>query len=252
MHNCLLLLGFPDQAKAAATEAATLNAHNLYSRGLAQIRMLRMCVLARDVRTAAELGPGLVSLSQEQGYPHLASTAMIYTGWAMAQCGDISAGITSCERGLAQLQDIGGNCWLPLFLALMAECYEQAGDSNRSTAAVEHALQCVEESDERFWEAEVYRLKGKLLERGGDVDAAARCFATALQIAQAQRAKLLELRAMVSLAALLRHQHRGEEARTALASAYATFTEGFDFIDLREAKTLLNTLGDQQIGGAAQ
>lgn len=244
MHHCLLLLGFPDQAEARATEAATLNPHNLYSRALAQVRMLRMCVFTRDVRTAAESGPGVVRLSREQGYPHLTSTAMIYTGWALAQCGDISAGIASCELGLAQLQDIGADCWLPLSLALLGGCYEQAGDRKRSTAALEQALQRVEASDERIWEAEIYRLRGRLLERGDDADAAATCFVTALEKARAQRAKLLELRAAVSLAALLQRQRRPAEARMALAPVYASFTEGFGFVDLREARALLDTLGE--------
>jgi class 3 adenylate cyclase/predicted ATPase len=244
MHNCLLLLGFPDKAEAAANEAASLSPQNLYSRALAQMRLLRMRVFERDASTAAEIGPGILRSVQGQGYPYFVGTAMIYTGWALARCGNAAGGIACCERGLAELQSIGGKCWLPLFLALLAECHEQAGDPDRSAAAVAQALESVEATDERIWEAEIHRLKGKLLLNGGDMDAASACFATALHKAQAQQAKLLELRAAVSLAELLMREHKSREARDLLTPVYCSFTEGFDFIDLREAKALLDSLPD--------
>lgn len=204
--------------------------------------MLRMRVLERDASTTAKIGAGVLRLAQEQGYPYFVGTAMIYTGWALAQCGDAAGGTAYCERGLVELQSIGGKCWLPLFLALLAECHEQAGHPERSAAAVAQALESVEATDERIWEAEIHRLKGKLLFKGGDAEAARACFATALRKAQARQAKLLELRAAVSLADLLMCQHKSRQARDVLAPVYCSFTEGFDFIDLREAKALLDAL----------
>jgi class 3 adenylate cyclase/DNA-binding response OmpR family regulator/predicted ATPase len=242
MHNCLLLLGFPDKAKVVANEAVSLSPRNLYSRALAQMRMLRMRVFERDASTTAEIGPSILRFVQEQGYPYFVGTAMIYTGWALARCGDAAGGIAVCERGLAELQSIGGKCWLPLFLALLAECHEQAGHPDRSAAAIAQALECVEATGERIWEAEIHRLKGKLLLNGGDADAASACFSTALHKARAQQAKLLELRAAVSLAELLMREHKSRQARDLLMPVYCSFTEGFDFIDLREAKALLDSL----------
>jgi class 3 adenylate cyclase/DNA-binding response OmpR family regulator/tetratricopeptide (TPR) repeat protein len=241
MHNCLLLLGFPDQAEAVANEAANLIPDNLYARGLAQLRILRMRVIARDALGVAAIGTELARVGQEQGYPHLVGTAMVYTGWATAQRGEIASGIDTCERGLSQLGSIGAKCWLPLHLAMLAECYARAGDREHCFATAAQALQTVEESDERFWETELYRLKGRLL-LDVDTKAAAKCFETALDKARVQQAKLLELRAAMSLADLLVRIDQPDRARDVLAPIYGSFTEGFNFIDLREANALLATL----------
>ncbi len=251
MQHCLLLLGFPDRAKAAGDEAASLNPQNLYSQVLAAVRVLRTRVFARDPDAVAESSPAVVRLTQQQGYPYFVGTAMIFAGWAQVQLGDVEAGIDVCERGLTQLQNLGGRCWWPLYLALLADCHQHAGDLNHAVAFVEQSLQSVETTGERLWESEIYRLKGKLLERRGDADAAVNCFATALQKARTQQARLLELRAAVSFAALLKQQHRFIEARETLAPVYASFSEGFDFIDLREAKALLDTLAQSLAGAAA-
>jgi predicted ATPase len=89
-------------------------------------------------------------------------------------------------------------------------------------------------------------MKGRLLLRAGaDEDAAEACFARALAKAREQKAKLLELRAALSLADLLRRKQRAAEGRELVARVYAWFTEGFDSIDLREAKAFLDTVPDQ-------
>jgi predicted ATPase len=162
----------------------------------------------------------------------------------VARCGDPKAGIATCESGLARLKEIGGKCWLTLFLALLAECYSEAGYLDRSAAALAEALETVEVTNERIWEAEIHRQKGKLLLYEGRADAAAVSFTTAASKAKAQQAKLLELRAVVSLTELLIEQRRTGKARDLLMSAYRSFTEGFNFVDLREAKVLLDVMKD--------
>ncbi len=157
MHDCLLLLGFPDQAGAVANEAAMLKPHHLYSRALAQIRALRMHVFGRDAARAAEIGAEVLRLSQEQGYPYFVGTSMVYTGWALAQGGDSTGGIEFCQSGLAQLRTLGANCWIPLLLTLLAECHEQSGDIGCAATVIAEALDNVEATDERVWQAEIYR-----------------------------------------------------------------------------------------------
>jgi len=245
MHNCLLLLGLPDQAEAAANEVATLKPDNLYSQALAQLRLLRMHAFARDVLATAERGLKLLRLAQEQGYPFMIATANIYVGWALTQRGEIAGGIESCQNGLAQLQATGANCWLPFHLTLLAECHERAGENAPAAKAVGEALEAVKTTGEHIWEAEIYRLKGRLLLRGhGDANGAEECFVKAVGIARRQHAKLLELRAAVSLADLLHREPRSADARQVLAPVYDSFTEGFEFIDLREAKACLDSLSD--------
>jgi predicted ATPase len=95
---------------------------------------------------------------------------------------------------------------------------------------------------EHFSLPEIHRIQGKLLLAGSDRDAAEAAFREALSIGRAQQAKSLELRAATSLARLWRDQGRRTEARDLLAPIYSWFTEGFDTLDLREAKALLDNL----------
>jgi predicted ATPase len=100
-------------------------------------------------------------------------------------------------------------------------------------------------TNERFYEAEICRVKGELLlQHGGPDDAAGAetCFRQALDIAEAQSAKSWELRAATSLARLLSEQGRRAEAYDLVAPIYGWFTEGFDTADLKEARALLDEL----------
>ena len=107
------------------------------------------------------------------------------------------------------------------------------------------ALALVAATEERWWEAEVYRLQGALLLQlpRPDVGQAEACFQQALDVARRQQAKALELRAALSLARLWQGQGKRAAARQLLAEIYSWFTEGFDTADLQEAKALLEALG---------
>jgi predicted ATPase len=104
----------------------------------------------------------------------------------------------------------------------------------------------VDTTGERWYEAELYRLKGELLlqHTGSDASQAEPCFQHALAIARRQQAKSLELRAAMSLARLWQQQGQRSEAHKLLAPIYSWFTEGFDTADLEEAKALLEELGE--------
>jgi predicted ATPase len=111
------------------------------------------------------------------------------------------------------------------------------------------ALVHVEETGERYYEAEIYRLQGELsLMQENQIDAEARfhlaerSFRHAIQVARRQQARSWELRATTSLARLWQKQGRREEAREMLGEMYGWFTEGFDTPDLRDARALLEEL----------
>ena len=110
------------------------------------------------------------------------------------------------------------------------------------------ALTLMESSGERFYEAELHRLKGALLlQQHSDNQAEAEtCFHQAIAIAQNQQAKSLELRATTSLARLWQQQGKRDEARQVLGDVYGWFTEGFDTADLKDAKALLEELTEGQ------
>jgi len=109
---------------------------------------------------------------------------------------------------------------------------------------IEEALDAIELSGERYWEAEVNRLKGELLleENASNAPEAESLFQKALNIARRQGAKSLELRAAMSLCRLWQRHHKQVEAHDLLAPIYSWFTEGFDTADLKEAKSLLEEL----------
>jgi predicted ATPase len=108
---------------------------------------------------------------------------------------------------------------------------------------LDDALQIAARTGERWFAAELNRLKGQILLRQGHFKGAEELYRKALSIAREQEAKLWELRAAVSLARLCRGQGRPTEARDLLAPIYGWFTEGFDTPDLKDAKALLAELG---------
>ena len=122
--------------------------------------------------------------------------------------------------------------------------YGKAGQWEDAQELLREALVLVEDTGERFWEAELYRLKGELLLRHTipNEHQAAACFQQALDVARHQQAKSWELRAAMSLARLWQHQGKRAEADELLAPIYGWFTEGFDTADLQEAKAILEEL----------
>ena len=129
-------------------------------------------------------------------------------------------------------------------LALLAEAYGQAGQPEAGLQALEQALKQVAATEERWWEAELYRLHGDLLLHlpSANVSQAEASFHQALGVARRQQAKALELRAAISLSRLWQRQGKCEEAHHLLAEIYRWFTEGFDTADLQTAKALLGKL----------
>jgi predicted ATPase len=162
---------------------------------------------------------------------------------------------------LAAYRATGGELWRARHLALLAEALAKGGQPAEGLAVVAEALDWAHANGGRYYEAELYRLKGQLtLQLGQLVDHSERpnpqhavsgrqseteaeaCFRRAIEIARQQSAKSWELRATTSLARLLVAQSRRDEARSMLAEIYNWFTEGFDTIDLKGAKALLDEL----------
>ena len=126
--------------------------------------------------------------------------------------------------------------------ALLAGAYEAAGQIEEALALLDDAFQVVERTGACWFAAELNRHKGQLLLRQGRTKVAEKLYCKALSISREQGAKLWELRAAMSLARLRRDEGRPAEAHALLATVYRWFTEGFDTIDLKEAKALLEAL----------
>jgi predicted ATPase len=147
-------------------------------------------------------------------------------------------------------QATGAELGRPYFLALFAEAYGQLGQAEEGLRVLDEAKAVVRSHGERFYETELCRLRGELLLRqaGGaalsptPLEETDSCFRQGINIARGQRAKSLELQAVMSLSRLWQQQGKREEARRLLAGIYGRFTEGFDTRDLQEAKRLLEVL----------
>lgn len=134
-------------------------------------------------------------------------------------------------------------CYSSGILGALAEAQAQAGQPESGLATLAEAFALIEETDEHYCEAELYRLKGELLLLMDDASGAEASFEQAMKVAHRQQAMSWELRAATDLARLLQKQGRMDGARQALGEIYGWFTEGFDTPDLQEAKALLEELG---------
>ena len=133
---------------------------------------------------------------------------------------------------------------MPLYSSYLARAHAELGQFEKAWRCIDEAMTAAQKSKERWHEAEIYRLAGEIAVRSSspDVAKAAEYFERGLAIAREQQAKSWELRAAMSLARLWRDQGKPDEARDILAPVYGWFTEGFDTLDLKQAKALLDEL----------
>jgi predicted ATPase len=236
-------LGYPTQAVQHMHAALALGpalAHT-FSRAAALHYAARVHQFRREAQLTQETVEASVTLATEQGFAFWSTTGTILRGWALSAQGQGAEGIRQMRQGLTTWRTTGAAISLPQWLALLAEAYGRVGQPAEGLPLLEEALVAVHSTGERFYEAELHRLKGELLLLATDKEAEA-CFQQALAVARRQQAKSWELRAALSLARLWHQQGKCAEAHALLAPVYGWFTEGFDTADLQEAKALLDAL----------
>ena len=244
-------LGYPDQAlntaKKALSSIEELSHPHSLAFGLNYVAAVHH--YRRKAQAVMEMVEKAIALSTEQGFPQWLALGFIHRGWALVQLGQVEGGIAQLHQGLEAWKAAGEGlesrifCWL-------ADAYDKAGQIDEGLENLADGLASVNDRGGCDVEAELYRLKGKLLiqkaeaeKQMGKFEAEAEaCFCKALEIARRQQAKSFELRATLSLSRLMKNRGRSEEARGLMAETYGWFTEGFDTIDLKEAKTLLEEL----------
>ena len=243
----LWCLGHLDQSLAKSHEALAMARqmphHFTLASALGHCAMLHQ--LRREVPPTEELSEALMTLSAEQGLAYWPGLATLMKGWVLAERGEGEASIAELRSAMATIRGIGAAAELPWYLALLAGAYGIVGRTAEGLDAIAEALAQVASTNERFYEAEIYRVKGEILLKHGGPDWAAEaetCFRQALDIAEAQSAKSWELRAAMSLARLWAEQGKRAQAQDLLAPVYGWFTEGFETADLKDAKALLEEL----------
>jgi predicted ATPase len=249
LSRSLWLLGYPDQALQRMQERLRLaeSQPSLFVTALALVTFaspLHQCRREIDAtRARAEAG---LALAVERGFSNIASFAAIQCGWALAMQGQEQEGIAHIRQGLLARETLDSKANRPYFLSMLAEAYAKAGKADDGLHALGEAIVVVNETGERWYEAEIPRLKGELLlQQSSDNQAQAESsFHQAITIAQNQSAKSWELRAATSLARLWQSQDKRKEAYDLLEPVYSWFTEGFDTADLKDAKALLDELSE--------
>jgi predicted ATPase len=242
----LWCLGYPDQAlqsvQAARRLADELSNPFDAARALYFGALTHLC--RREVTPTLEVAKALMALCSEHGFALLLHGGMILHGWGLANQGRAPEGIAQLRQGLAGWQATGAVSHRPYHLGLLAESLAREGHVREGLTTLAQAVGLCTDSGERFLEAELHRLLGELSLLGAEAGssgwgAADACFRQALDVARAQQAKSLELRAAMSLGRFYQRQGRQAEARSLLTETYGWFREGFDLPDLKEAKALL-------------
>jgi predicted ATPase len=240
----LWILGYPDQAARIDIERAAQarRLKHLFLTAFGDMWGGTVWIYRHDTVRHARILSDLVTTSREQGFPMWEAGAYIYQGWWLVQNGEFARGAALIEQGYQGWLATGAGNVGPYQRAMLADAYSLAGA--RARKLIDEALARVESVGERCHEAEVPRIKGDVLLRGiaADENAAQSCYRESLRVARSQQAKGWELRTSTSLARLWHNQGKKKQALDLLAPVYGWFTEGFDTLDLREAKGLLEDL----------
>jgi class 3 adenylate cyclase/predicted ATPase len=241
----LCCLGYPDQARRALedaiSEAKRLNAHTL-AFALYQSMVLSYLSNGNSLcQIMSDTAQQLADISQKHGFKVWSASAKFMKAWCLALDGKVLEGITLADQATTELAVTGSKLMSSSQIARRCLLCKMAGTPDEGLRRLAPAMP-TESTEERWAEAEIYRVSGELLVAIGNVIGAENSFAGAIAVARRQASKHWELRAATSLARLWRDQGKRTEAHDLLAPVYGWFTEGFDMPVLKEAKGLLDEL----------
>jgi predicted ATPase len=200
-------------------------------------------IFCGDYVTANAQVHELARLAEEKGALYWKAFAMWLQGWLFLLAEKATDAVQMLTSGLAEWRSTGATLYAPTQLSYLGYAYAVLGQLSDSWRCIGEAMKAIK-AGERWCEAEVNRIAGEISLKSPDLGAAKAeaYFNEALAVARQQQAKSWELRAAMSMARLWRDQGKHEEARELLAPVYGWFTEGFDTLDLKEAKALLDEL----------
>ena len=242
----LWMLGYPEAALMDA-EQALQRAHEIDQSAalmyaLAVKSMTRN--FCRDYAIAKAQTGELIALADKKEAPYWKGLGLMQQGCFSFLAGDSTDALPVITSGLAAYRSTGATLFLPWYLSTLARVHAGLGQFESAWQRINEAVTLVETAKDRVWEAEVHRMAGEiyLLPPQRDAAKAQAHFERALDVARKQQAKSWELSAAMSMARLWRDQGKRDEARDLLAPVYGWFTEGFDTLDLKEAKALVDEL----------
>jgi predicted ATPase len=242
----LELLGYKDQALKKSREAIESANKTGHPYGVVLVHVFGAVFhhFRREKDEVLRRANEAIRISAEKGYVQWLAHGIILRAWASIEDGREKECIAQMLQGLDAWGKTGAMLALPYYLVPLAEAYGMSGQNKEGLKVLEEALDLARKNGDCYYEAEIHRLRGELVLSRGDEDRirAEFCFREAMAIAGKQSAKCLELRAAMSLARLLRRQGKKSEAKPMLSEIYNWFTEGFETVELKDAKRLLYEL----------
>jgi predicted ATPase len=242
----LWLLGYPEAA-LEDTSHALRDAREIGQAGTLMYALaFASCahVFCGNYATAMMQFDELAALAEEKGSIVWKGCAMAEQGWVFTLIGKALDAVRLITSGITTLRSTGTTFWTPMLQSYLANAHAELGQFDDAWRCIGEAITAMETTKERWCEAEINRVAGKIALKSPQPDTAKAeaYFERALAVARAQQAKSWELRAAMSMARLRRDQGKRDAARELLAPVYGWFTEGFDTLDLKEAKALLDEL----------
>jgi class 3 adenylate cyclase/predicted ATPase len=242
----LWLLGYPEAALADANrvlqDARDIGNAATLMHALSNVSRTHAC--CGDCDTANAQIYELIALADRTGSLFWRRTAATRQGVLFAITGKATHAVEMITSAVAEHRLGGVKLSMPSTLSMLARAHAEMGQHEKAWHSIGEAITAVETRKERIWEAEVHRIAGDvtLMSPERDEAKAEAYFEHALAVARNQQAKSWELRAAMSMARLWRDQGKGQQAHDLLAPVYGWFTEGFNTLDLKEAKALLDEL----------
>ncbi|MCA1598685.1 MAG: 6-hydroxy-D-nicotine oxidase, partial [Chloroflexi bacterium] len=240
--HALWCLGYPHAALNRAQEAVRLacDLAQPFNQALAASYLAMLAQFCADDATASVRADEALALAREYKAPYYRAWSDILVGYARAWEQPDEGRIAGLREAITAFTAAGARLRLPYYLSLLARTYHKAGRASDGLAVLDEALDASRTYNERWWDADLHRLRGELLLVEGaesrDVEAA---LLRSLQIARSQEARSLELRTAIHLARLWDRQGRADEGRRLLKDLCSWFTEGYDLPDLQAAQSLL-------------
>jgi class 3 adenylate cyclase/predicted ATPase len=237
------MLGYPDRALSGVDRAAALARESGHRHSLIYTLSFRawLCHFRREWQAALEQAQTVGALADEHGFPLWKLWATTLGGAAMVEAGQTHEGREQLLGGVEAMRAAGARITMTQTLSLVAQAHARCADLCQAMAAIEEALGAAETSGERYYLAELNRVRGELLlmSQPSNNPEAEQSFRRSIELARRQDARSWELRATTSLARLLKRQGQTEEARHLLGKIFNWFSEGFHTADLADAKALL-------------
>ena len=242
----LWMLGYPTTALVDA-EHALNDAREIGQAATSMFALFHASLLSvcyGNYAAASAFLDELIRLADEKGALFWTAIGVALQGCVLALTGKASHAVRMITTGITALRSTGTTTLMPWYLSCLGRAYAELGQFDDAWRSVGDAMTAIKTTKERWHEAEVNRMAGEiaLMPPQPDTARAEACFERALAIARKQQAKSWELRTAMSMARLWRDQGKWDEARKLLAPVYGWFTEGFDTLDLKEAKALLEEL----------